>query len=215
MIATLILADQHILFREALRDMIENRTPHRIVGLAGNGVTAVDLAGRLKPDLAIIGHNIPHLDACQTTTRMRVCHPRIRIIILTNNGGSTRTEKNGICGRAAHLPRDIHGHELCRKIDEVLAPEARSGSVHDHRVSHAISANHWANYGPGIPVHLSPRETEVLRLVANGCKSRQIAEHLCISIRTVDSHREHIMKKLNVGNTAELINHAVAQGLLL
>lgn len=207
-----LLVDDHKMMREGLRALLEVVPDIEVVGEAADGRSSLDLVRRLKPDVVVMDIGMPDLNGVEATRRVRAEHPEARVIALT-----THTDKRyvhhmleaGACGYvlkiSAHeeLVRAIRAAYLGRTY---LSPEVAGAVVErSTRPPDALETSAFSNLGA--------REREVLQLVAEGKTSAEAARLMHISIKTVETHRRNIARKLHLRGTAELTKYAVREGL--
>jgi len=208
----ILLVEDHVIVRQGLRALLDREIDMEVVAEAGDGYAALDLAQTLTPDLAIIDVGMPVLNGIETTRRLSEQTPAIPIV-----GLSQRADKRFVAGmfqagaRAYLLKTDTFA-ELASAMREVLAgrtylsPQLIETVIEDY-------VQHLASDPPYGATLLSPREREVLQLLAEGHSAEKIAEKLFVSVNTVGSHRRHIMEKLDLHTLPELTKYALREGL--
>jgi DNA-binding NarL/FixJ family response regulator len=204
-----LLADDHGIVREALKLLLE-REGFQVQGEAVDGRQAVRLARDLQPDVAVLDLVMPLLNGLDAAREIRWVSPRTRTILLT-----ARTDDRSVlealqAGVKGCVLKSHEAAELIRAIREV----SRGGLYLDPAVSKTVVAAYLQETGPPKDP-LSPRERQVLQLIAEGKKTREVAELLCVSVKTAESHRARIMRKLDIRETAGLVRYAIRQGLSL
>ena len=211
-IKVLLVEDQKIV-REGLRFFLENQPDIDVVAEADNGQTALQLTGELHPDVALMDLNMPVLNGIDTTRRIFSEYPETRVLIL-----SMHLEKQFLLEalRAGAmgfiLKSSISARELVQAIKKVAAGENYfSPFVFESILSDYIKVN--AEEPPSCFSLISLREREILQLIADGKNTKEIAFSLMVSPKTVDSHRQNIMKKLKLCSVAELTKFAIREGL--
>ena len=208
----ILLADDHRLFREGLRSLLEKEPDVEVVVEAENGRAAVELAGDLKPDVVAMDISMPDLNGMEATRQIAKQVPGTKVIGLSMHSDRHFVEEMLKVGASGYLLKDCANEEFIRAIRAVA-----TGQTY---LSPAVAGKVTEDYvrlakGKSLPASktLSPREREVLQLVAEGWGSKQIAAKLNVSIKTIDSHRHQIMEKLNLHSVAELTKLAVREGL--
>lgn len=204
----LLLADDHRMFREALRALLERNPEFEIVGETGDGNEIVELVGERSPDIVCLDIDLPGLNGIEITRRLAESQPKVRVIALSvfSDRGYITDMLNA--GAAAYVTKAAAGAELLRAIDAVsrnrsyLCPDA-TDAVREALVGRSDSG-----------IRLGARETEVLKLVATGLTSAQIAEKMEIAQSTVEVHRRNIMRKLDVDSAIGLTRYAIRHGLV-
>jgi len=207
----ILLADDHKIVRDGLRSLIEKEPGMRVVAEAEDGRTAVSLAREHTPDVVIMDVSMPGLNGIEATRQIRAEQPDAKIIALSMY--SDRRFVTGILGAGAsgYLLKDCAFEELIEAIHTVskgqyyLSPGITGVVVQDYvgKVAAELSSSSV----------LTPREREVLQLLAEGHSTKEIAGALHLSVKTVESHRQKIMQKLNIFNVAGLTRYAIREGL--
>src|SRR5689334_10819269 len=202
-----VLADDHEILREGLTSLLREERDIDVVGHAATGTEAVELADRLKPDIIVMDITMPKLNGLQATEQIRLKHPSIGVIILSMSAHDQFVMHALRAGVRAYLVKETAAHELITAIREVRAGRAYFSPA----ISGAI-VDHFG--GASRDKALTSKEHEVLCLIARGKTNREIGDLLCISAKTVDIHRQQIMRKLDVHNAASLARYAVEKGLV-
>lgn len=209
-----LLVDDHTMFRETLRMMLDNEPDIEVVGELGDGTQVQDSIARLAPDVVVMDVNMPNVNGIQATISLLNRFPQVRVVALSGYGHRQFVMEMLDAGATAYVVKSSAGKQLVHAIGSAaqgriyLCPEAASTLV---EVSRRGSA---ANLGDqGKQKRLGRRETEVLRLLAQGKSSPQIGDALHISPSTVDVHRRNIMNKLELRTVAELTKYAIRSGL--
>jgi DNA-binding NarL/FixJ family response regulator len=207
----ILLAEDHILVRESLRQYIDKETDLEVVGEAGDGEQMVKLASELKPDLIIADIAMPKINGIDATKQLKELNIQIPVLILTAYDLDQYVFPVLEAGAAGYLLKDISGQELIESIrrvyrgDSVLHPTIMSKVMQRFRKEAA---------GPTEPSLdlLTDREVEVLTLAAHGKTNKEIAEELVVSVRTVEAHLGHIFTKLDVSSRTEAVILALKKG---
>ncbi len=205
--ARILLGDDHPLFSEGSRLFLAEL--YEIVGVAVDGRTLVDTALRLKPDLILLDISMPLLSGIEVARRVKASLPGVKLLFFTMHSERQYVQAAFEAGASGYLLKSAVRGELLRAVQAVL-----KGHTH---VSNELSS-HWGRVrDPGQiarSFQLSPREREVLQLIAEGRSSKEIATILTISARTASFHRENIKRKLGVKTIAELTRDALASGFV-
>jgi len=208
----ILLADDHKITRQGLRSLLEKQQDIEVVAEAENGRNAVRLAAELAPDVVIMDITMPDLNGVEATRQIISESPDIKIIALSMHSDSLFVTEMLKSGAAGYLLKDCAFEELTRAIRSVidnktyLSPSISGIVIEDYL--HRLSKTDFS----GSDV-LTDREREVLQLMAEGNSTKKIALKLHISVKTVETHRRQIMKKLNIHTVAELTKYAIRKGL--
>ncbi|MCC6545258.1 MAG: response regulator transcription factor [Nitrospirae bacterium] len=205
-----LIADDHVLFRQGLRRILESVEWITVVGEASDGNDAVKTAREINPDIILMDVSMPHLNGLEATQRIKRILPDTRIILLTMHEDNFLQEDGKKIGASGYLSKRTVDRELFDAIDVVS-----SGGKYFCGLSQISTETRSLPAGSAISYEsLSAREKEILRLLAGGMTNKDISESLCISINTVETHRKNIMKKLNLHNLSDIIKYTMVQGLL-
>jgi two-component system, NarL family, response regulator NreC len=211
----LLLADDHELFRHGLKLILSSEPDVEVVGEAESGQEAIALAERLRPDVVLMDITMPDMDGSEATRHIQERLPGVRVLIVTMHESQTHFFQVLDAGACGYILKGSSPEELLTAVRAVhdgeayLCPSVAAMLVTNYR--------HKADQPEMAPVAmdgLTEREQEVLRLVAEGCTSQQVAAELCISVKTVEHHRAHIMEKLDVHTRAALVRYAIRRGLV-
>ena len=208
----IIIADDHAVVREGTRKILEQEQDLQVVGEAADGEEAVKLATSVKPDVAIIDISMPRLDGIEATKQIKALYPSTAILILSAYDDDQFVFSLLEAGAAGYLLKSVRGQEL---IDAVRAVHAGESVLHP-----SIARKVLNRFVPvsGKPEKqkpsevLSKRETDILKFAAKGLSNKEIAQELCLSIRTVQGHLGNIFNKLNVSSRTEAVVHALKEG---
>lgn len=214
-----LLVDDHTLMRQGLRAILEQEKDLRIVGEAADGREALRRVTKLKPDVVVVDISMPKVNGIEATRRILAARPSTRIVALSMHDGEDYVEQILRAGATGYVLKDAPARDLVAAIRATSA-----GGVHlDPRISAPVVARFLER---GVPTpapptpavdpgtRLTPREREVLQLIATGHTNRDIARGLALSVKTVEAHRTRIMAKLDVHNVAGLTRYAISTGMI-
>lgn len=207
----ILLADDHQLMRQGLRSMLDEQDGLQVIGEADDGRTAVRLARELRPDLVIMDVTMPDLNGIDATRQIRAENPRVKVIALSMHAERQFVMEMLAAGASGYVPKDCPMDELLNAIEAVTRGDTfLSPKVTGVLVKEVVGGIPEAGAFCGT---LSPREREVLQLVAEGKSSKEIALMLHLSSKTVEGHRRQIMDKLKLYSVAELTRYAIREGV--
>lgn len=206
-----LLADDHQLFREALRSLLEKDPQLEIVAETGDGIDVLRMARETAPDIICMDVNMPGMNGIETTRQLKATRPGVKVVALSAYCDQRYVLDMINAGALAYVTKAAASAELLRAIESVsgnrsyLCPDALDsvrGALSDHGGAEKQTPQ------------ISAREREVLKLVATGLTSVQIAERLHIAASTVEVHRRNIMRKLDLHNVADLTRYAIRSGIV-
>lgn len=203
----IVLADDHVMVRRALKFWLEQEGIG-VVGEASNGIQALSLFRKLDPDVVVLDHMMPKLNGIEAARQILQESPHARIVILTMRTDERLAFEAVQAGVLGYVLKSQPIDDLARAIRTVARKEVYLSSALARVVVNALLDKTQTAAGP-----LSARERQVLQLIAEGHSTKEIAEVLGISVKTADSHRSRIIKKLDIHNTAGLVRYAIRQGL--
>lgn len=211
----ILIADDHALFRAGLTGLLSTQPDLHVIAEVSSGAEAIQRALELRPDIVLMDITMPDLSGLEATRKIKERNPNIRVLMLTmhEDAGHLRTAlRAGISGyvvKSAVHTELIEAIRVVHRGDAYLHPAVAKLLMRDNverpRKPRAVDPDEEA---------LTPREHEILKLIAEGYTNRQIAEMLHLSIKTVETHRERIMSKLGFKTRAELVRYALDTGLL-
>ncbi len=210
----LLLVDDHEVVRTGLRMLLENQPNIKIVGEANTGLHALEMADALNPDVVIMDITLPDISGIEATRRLRLAHPNLPVVALTIHEDEQYFFEMLQAGASAYVPKRAAPEDLINAIEAVYA-----GEVYIYpTLAKLLVADFISRAGEGVVKAtvdgLTPREQEVLSVLAEGLSNDEIAERLAISRHTVARHRENLMRKLNLHSRSELVKYAIRKGLI-
>ncbi|HLN15026.1 MAG TPA: response regulator transcription factor [bacterium] len=211
---TVLLADDHAIVRQGVKMILSAEPDIEVVGEAEDGIAAVEMARRLAPDIAVLDISMPRLDGIEATKRIREALPGTHVLALTMHTEDTyvfqlfRAGASGYVLKRAAATDLVEAIRAARRGETFLYPAVAKAVVEDY-LKHLEAGEGRATYDG-----LTDREKQILALVAEGASNQDIAEKLYISIKTVQSHRAHIMGKLNLHDRTQLVRYAIRKALI-
>jgi DNA-binding NarL/FixJ family response regulator len=210
----ILVADDHHVVRAGLRSLLESKSEWEVCGEAANGREAVEKAAKLKPDVAVLDIAMPLLNGVEATRQILKVSPKTAILILTMHDSDSLIQEVLGAGALGYVLKDDADRNLIAAVDSL----SRHKSYLSSRVTDA-AAIAGAQAGGGSSEkssrgRITPREREVLQLLAEGKSNKEIAAVLEISVKTAETHRANIMLKLNIHSIADLVRYAVRNNII-
>ena len=213
---SILIVDDHPLFREGLKTIIERSNRFEVVAEAGNGKEGLKKTRKFKPDLVMVDLSLPDTSGIQLTRDIRNTFSHIKVIIVTMHSKVDYIAEAFQAGANGYVVKESAAEGLMKGLETVLKGEYFLDSAVSSQVVKTLMRNPGketkisdAQYGT-----LTAREQEILRVLAEGLSTKEIAEKLCISPKTVDNHRANIMNKLDLHSTIDLVRYAAKLGLI-
>lgn len=212
---TVLLAEDHMVVREGFRRLLESDKDVRVIGEAETGRQAVQMCVKLRPDVVVMDIAMPLLNGLEAARQIRKALPGTKVLILSAHSDDVYIEQAIEFGAAGFLVKQTSSHKLSKAIRAVH----RGKTFFSPAVSRRIESDYQRSPVTGELVkkksaRLTSREVEVLQLIAEGSANKQAAAKLGISIKTVEKHRDHLMRKLDIHDTAGLTRYAIEAGVV-
>ncbi len=205
----ILVVDDHAIMRDGIRALLGLQDDIEIVGEASEGREAIEKVHELMPDVIVMDIAMPGMDGLEASRRIRKKYPKVKVLVLTQHDNKEYILSAIKAGVAGYVPKRALGEELVSAIravnrgDSFLYPSAAAALIEDYRQQAEVEPYD----------RLTPREREILKLIAEGHTSRAIADMLFIGLKTVLGHRTKVMEKLDIHNRTELIKYAMRKGL--
>ncbi len=212
---TVLLAEDHTIVREGFRKMLEFEQDFEVVGEAPNGRLAVAMAIKLRPDVVLMDIAMPQLNGLEATRQILKALPAAKVLMLSAHSDDAYVNNATESGAVGFLLKQTSAHDVCRAIREVhkgktffsLSISRRRDRLNPPSLDRKGQHNQKT-------VQLTSREMEVLQLIAEGKANKETADELGIGMKTVEKHREHLMQKLDIHDTAGLTRYAISAGII-
>lgn len=202
-----MIVDDHTIFRQGIVSLLRSTEGFEVIAEAGSGAAAVKLAQNLRPDIIIMDISMPDMDGIEAARRIKAAGVGAGIILLTMHSGAGLLEIASETGIEGYLLKDDAIDDLLYAIKAVLRGDRFISATLMREPDKKIAV-------PSSPSPLTKREKEVVILIAEGLSSKEIAERLFISVKTVETHRANIMEKLGLKSIAEVVRYAARNGLI-
>jgi two-component system, NarL family, response regulator LiaR len=210
----ILLAEDHKVVREGTRRLLESQNDFEVVGEASDGIEAVELAKKLKPEIIIMDVSMPRLNGIEATKQVKALYPNMAVLVLTGYDDDEYVFALLEAGAAGYLLKESSGEELIDAIRQVMTGEPVLHPKIMKKVLNRLRTPTEDSSSQASSEVLSDREMEVLRLAAKGMSNMEIAEGLTLSVRTVQTHLRSIFNKLGVGSRSEAIVYGLKKGWL-
>jgi DNA-binding NarL/FixJ family response regulator len=208
----IVLVDDHKLMREGLRMVLDREENLEVVGEADDGLAALNVSRQLRPDVVVMDISMPGVNGLKATEMLKMELPATKVLILTRHTDRSHVEQLLASGASGYVLKQSSSEELVRAIRRVSAGRSYLDPAVTEQVVGSIAAG--APRGTLAAKTLSKREEDVLRLVALGFLSKEVASRLRISIKTVETHKANAMSKLGMSSRIDIVRYAVLQGWL-
>jgi two-component system response regulator DegU len=213
---SVVLADDHVLVRKGIKAMLESDTEIDVVGEANNGSEALEVAGELKPNILILDIRMPEMTGLEAAAQLNSYAPSTKAVILYMHDSEEYVLQALDSGAYGYLLKDTDKNEFVKALKQIHAGNKYfSGAVSNVLANRLLNTKIVSRPAPAEdPYGLTRREKEILRMVIDGQHNKQISESFGKSVRTIETHRFNIMKKLNVNNAIDMVNKAVKENLV-
>jgi two-component system, NarL family, response regulator NreC len=210
----ILIADDHTIVRQGIRKILEDQPDWEVVAEAGNGREAVKQALALRPDIALLDIGMPLMNGIEATSQITSAAPEVKVVILSMHPNEAYITRVLQAGAKGYLLKDSADDDLIRALTAVsegksfFSPAVASIMLNDYlrRLAEKGIVDRYDA--------LSKREREIFQLIAEGRTNKEIADLLCVSANTIETHRSHIMEKLDVHSAVEVVLYAVRRGLI-
>jgi two-component system response regulator NreC len=208
-----LLADDHTILRDGIRALLDDQADIEVIGEAGDGQATVKMTAQLQPDVVVMDIAMPLLNGLEATRQIQRDFPQVKVLILTMHENEEYIRQVLAAGALGYVLKDAAARDLIGAIRAVYQGEA----VLSPAITRLVIEDYlrWGDIRPPDSSNgLTSREREVLQLIAEGYTNKEIAEILCISIKTVQSHRTNLMSKLDLHDRGELIKYAIQKKII-
>jgi DNA-binding NarL/FixJ family response regulator len=210
----ILIADDHALLREGIRALLSNCEDMEVVGEATDGRQAIDMARKLTPDIVLMDIAMPGLGGLEATLEIRSSFPEVKVLVITQYDNKEYIYRFLKAGVSGYVLKKAASTELISAIRSIY----RGGSFLNPEVAPSVIEGFLKKKDLDLQTDpyesLTDREKQVLKLVAEGSSNKQIADILCVSVKTVMGHRTHLMEKLQIHSRTELVKFAIRKGLI-
>ena len=211
--ARILIADDHTILRAGIRSLLDMEPDFQVVGEVDNGQDAVYQAGQLKPDLILSDLSMPKTNGTEAIQRIRSRYPDIKILVLTVHKTEEHVHAALKAGADGYVLKDDTSNELISAINNILAGKTYlSPSICNEVVMGYLADPNKEKITSSID-QLTTREREVMKLIAEGYKNKDVANYLSISLKTVEKHRSNLMKKLDLHSASSITSFAIKNGV--
>jgi len=208
----ILITDDHQLFREGIVNLLAAAPEIKIVGQAGNGLEAIEMSRTLNPDVVIMDLSLPVINGVDATRILHQELPAIRILVLSMHADKHFIKEALEAGASGYLSKNCTYSQLIDAINTVYqGKKYLSAKITEVLIDDYLNKDEDAT---GIQQELTERESEILKLIAEGVSARDISTQLFISVKTVGTHKQHILDKLNLKSTVDIIKYAIKKGII-
>ncbi len=211
----ILIADDYEITRRGTRGLLKTQRAWRVVAEVGNGRDAVENARKLKPEIAIVDINMPELNGLEATRQIREAAPNTEVIVLTMHESDQMVRRVLEAGARGYVLKSDVAHQLIRAVKAVSNDKLfLTPKVSEIVLNGFLGAGNETRQAEQPQARPTPREAEIIRLLAEGKGNKEIAEALGITVRTVETHRANIMRKLNLHSSTELVRYAIRNNMV-
>ena len=213
----IVLADDHVLVRKGIKAMLETDTDIQVIGEANNGAEALEAAKKLRPDILVLDIRMPEMNGLEAAAKLDAYSPSTKAVILSMHDSEEYVLQALDSGAYGYLLKDTDKSEFVKALRQVHGgTKYFSGAVSNVLANRILDARPFVSKSSveEDEYHLTKREKEILRMVIDGKHNKDIAEASGKSIRTIETHRFNIMKKLGVNNAIDMVNKAIKENLV-
>jgi DNA-binding NarL/FixJ family response regulator len=208
----IVLADDHVMFRQGIKNIVEGEKGLEVVGETGDGLKLLELLKEATPDMVILDISMPSLRGLEATREIKMISPEVKVLILTMHRDKEYVYYAISAGAEGYLLKEDADTELFAAIEKIRSGDYYISPLLSGELTHELILTHHKGQLTSPSESLTVREREVLKLIAEGITNKEIADLLFISVRTVEHHRANIMRKLNIKQTANLVKYAIRKG---
>ncbi|HNW68996.1 MAG TPA: response regulator transcription factor [Bacteroidales bacterium] len=210
----IVLADDHQIFRDGIKALLSDEQHIEVIAEASNGEELLSLLKVVKPDVLVLDISMPRISGIELAKTISEAYPEIRILILSMHKNNDFVINAMINGAKGYLPKDTSRKELLDAINTIYHGDEYLGKLISTNILKSYIGRTHSGNESFKDEQLTLREKDIIRLVGQGLANKEIADRLFISIRTVDSHKNHIMNKLKIKSTAELIIYGIKNKII-
>ena len=209
-----LVADDHAVVRKGLRSILESHAGWEVSGEAANGREAVALSLAHKPDIVVMDINMPELNGLEATRQICKALPETRVLILSAHDSEQLVREMLVSGARGYVLKADAGEDLIAAVEALIVGRLFFTSSVSEFVMRGLRTGEESGNPADLPSRLSPREREVIQLLAEGKTNKEVAAKLDISVKTAETHRKHIMDKLDLHSMSDLVRYAIQNGII-
>jgi DNA-binding NarL/FixJ family response regulator len=213
-ISRVLVADDHVVVRKGLRSMLESNIGWQVCAEAATGTEAVALAIEHQPDVVVMDINMPELNGLEATRQICAALPNVRVLILSAHDSEQLVREMLVSGARGYVLKTDAGEDLIAAIEAIMAGRLFFTSSVSDMVITGLQEGGKSGVSQEIPPRLSPRERQIIQLLAKGATNKEVANELGISVKTVETHRKNIMAKLDFHSLSDLVRYAIQNGII-